>query len=365
MKQIKKIGYLVLFAFFFIGCDKETTVPQEEETTQEEGTTPRGAYDLGILITNEGPFQTGSGSVSYISEDYQTVNQNIYNAVNGENLGNIVQSMSFYGDLAYIVVNNSNRIVVVNRYTFEKIAVIESDLEQPRYLTIVNNKGYVSNWGDPFIDTDDFIAVIDLDTNIVTQSIPVDFGPEKMVVASQKLYVAHQGGFGFNNKISVINTINNVLTTTITVGDVPNSLTVFGDDLLVLCGGKPAWADSETAGSLVAVDLTTNTISQSLDFPTITDHPTSMSRENSDMYYVLNNNVYKMDIAAGVLPQNPIITNVSFYAMTIHNQKLYGTDAGDFQSNGFLNVYDLSTNALLENLEVGIIPNGVYFNEQE
>lgn len=365
MKLFKNIIYLVIIAIFIAGCEKETTVQQEEETTQEEGTTPRGPYDLGLLVTNEGPFQTGSGTVSYISEDYQTVNQAIFNAVNGENLGNIVQSMSFYGDLAYIVVNNSNRIVVVNRFTFEKLAVIETGLQQPRYMTIANDKGYVSNWGDPFVDTDDFIAVIDLETNAVTNTIPVDFGPEKMVITNQKLYVAHQGGFSFNNIISVINTNDDTLATTIPVGDVPNSLTVFGDDLLVLCGGIPSWSGTETAGSLVKVSVSTDTVSQTIDFPAVTDHPSYMTRENSDLYYVLNSDVYKMDIAAGVLPQNPFISNVAFYSMTVHNQKLYGTDAGDYQSNGTLNIYDLTTNNLTETIEVGLIPNGVYFNEQE
>ena len=364
MKLLKKISYLLLLSLFFIACEKDNT-PQEEEQQQEEETQPRGDYDLGILITNEGPFNTGTGTVSYVSEDFQNVANAIYNTVNNEDLGNIVQSIAFKDDLAYVVVNNSNRIVVVNRYTFEKQAVIENGLVQPRNMAIVNNTGYVTNWGDPFVATDDFVAVLDLLTNEVTSTIPVDFGPEAILAKDQNLYVAHQGGYDFNNKISVINSGDNSVTTTIDVGFVPNSMSFFGDDLWVLCGGKPNYADVETAGSIVKINTSNNTVSQTIDFPETTNHPNHLTMENSDIYYVLGSDVYKMDVAAGVLPANPIISNVFFYSMTVHNGKLYGTDAGDYQSDGFLKVYDLSNNQEIQNITVGLIPGGVYFNEAE
>ncbi len=367
MKMIRKINYLLFLSLFLFACEKDE-ITQEEEQQQEEEIQPRGDYDLGLLITNEGPFGTGTGTITYVSEDYQTVNQAIYNAVNGEDLGNIVQSVSFKEDVAYVVVNNSSRIVVVNRYTFEKQAVIETGLDQPRYMAVVDDTGYVTNWGDPFNNDDDFIAVIDLTTNTVTTTIPVVFGPENIIYTAGKLYVAHQGGYGQNDKITVINPADNSIIATIDVGDVPQSLAVIAGDLVVLCSGKPSWADVETAGSIVTVNTSSNTIEQTISFPNTTDHPSNLAHENSDIYYMLNGGVYSMDIAAGVLPDTPLFTSTAtefYYGLTVNNGKLYIADAGDFQSNGILKVYDLSTNQEIESIETGLIPRHVYFNEAE
>ena len=364
MNTIKKISYLLLLSVFFFACEKDPA-PQVEEQQEEETIQPRGDYDLGLLVTNEGPFNTGSGTVSYISEDFTTVSHSIYNTVNNEDLGNIVQSMAFNGDTAYVIVNNSNRIVVVNRYTFEKLGVIETGIEQPRFMTVVGDTGYVTNWGDPFDNNDDFIAVVDLNTNTVTSSIAVDFGPEAITYTAGKVYVAHQGGFDYNNKITVLNPTDNTIITTVDVGDVPESMVVIGDELVVLCSGKPSWANEETAGSMVTINTTNNTVTQSLAFPNFSDHPTNLTAQNSDVYYTLNGEVYAMDIAAGVLPASSIISNAFFYSMTVHNGKLYATDALDYQSDGLLRIYDLATNQEIQSITVGLIPGGVYFNDAE
>ena len=58
--------------------------------------------------------------------------------------------MTIVNDRGYIVVNNSNKIVVVNQYTMEKEAVIEGNsIVNPRFFVANNGKGYISNWGDP------------------------------------------------------------------------------------------------------------------------------------------------------------------------------------------------------------------------
>ena len=102
MNLLKTITYLVTFSFLVASCSQD-----------DEGIPlPLGAYEYGFLVTNEGPFQNGSGTVSFVSDDYLFVDNEIFNQVNSSDLGNIVQSMGFHGDQAYIVVNNSNKIEV-------------------------------------------------------------------------------------------------------------------------------------------------------------------------------------------------------------------------------------------------------------
>ena len=350
MNVLKSTAYLLFFTFLVTSCTQD----------DDDIIVPLGDYEYGFLITNEGPFQNGSGTVSFVSDDYSTMDHQIFNQVNSSDLGNVVQSMGFNDDHAYIVVNNSNKIEVVNRYTFETIATITEGLDNPRYFASSGSNGYVTNWGDPFDNTDDFVAVIDLSTNTVSSIIPVAFGPEKLIMANNDLYVAHQGGYGQNNILSVIDVSANMLESIIEVGDVPNSMVVSNNDIWVLCGGNPSFTGTETNGRLVKVETSDNTVVQAFDFLT-TKHPASLSIDGSTLIYNLDGEVFSKEATSSSLPTSSIITG-SFYAMATNDGKLYATDAGDFASNGTLRIFDLSTNSEIITIETGIIPGGVYFN---
>ena len=356
MKTITKIfGLLFGASLLFTSCTDNTVNPPE----------PLGAYEDGLFVCNEGPFMNGTGTLTYVSYDLATVEQNVYKTVNGgEDLGNIVQSISFEGDNAYIVVNNAHKVVVANRYTMEKVAEITADLENPRYFIAASaTKGYVSCWGNAFDATDDFIAVVDLTTNTVTSTIPVDLGPEKMVSYNDKVYIAHQGAYGQNNIISVLDSATDAVSTTITVGDVPNSIVLDANNMIwVLCGGTPAWAGTETIASLYKINTTTDAVVSNFDF-TLGNHPSHLTLDKpmGEMYYALTGGVYKVNTNASMLPMAPIF-NGNYYNMAVHNRKLYATDASDFASEGTLHVIDLTNTSVRNTVATGIIPGNVNFN---
>lgn len=355
MKLLKRLTYLFISTLILFSCSSDDDIAI---ITDPPG--PLGDYEDGILITNEGPFGTGTGAISFLSNETEVIENNIYQNVNNLELGNIVQSMYLSNDLAYIVVNNSNKIVAVNRYTFEEVTRIEIGLNNPRFMTIENGKGYVTNWGDPFDDSDDFVAIIDLDANTVSSTISVSFGPEKITNIDGKVYVAHKGGFSQNNIVTVIDAASNSIITTIEVGDVPNSMVISEGDLWILSEGNPSFTGNETNGSLVKIDSGTNSVTQELNFE-LTQHPTNLTLEGTNLFYNLDGGIYTTDTASTSLPTNSIIDGF-FYSMTANNGKLYATDAGDFASNGTLKIFDLVTNVEIQSIEVGIIPGGVYFN---
>lgn len=343
---------IAALALLFVSCSNDDNNNQ---------TTPILAdYEKGILITNEGPFNNGSGTITFVSDDFATVEQQVYKNVNGSDLGNVVQSMGFSDSDAYIVVSNSRKIMIADRYSFEKKDSIVTGLENPRYFaTNGQTKGYVTDWGDPMNNNDDYVAVIDLRTNTITTTISVPFGPEKILNHGNKLYVAHQGGYGFNHLISVIS--GNSVERSITVGDVPNSMTVVGDYLYVLGSGKPDYSGNETSGSLTKIDLNTDQVVEIFSFMA-TDHPTGLTSDGSQLLYNLNGKIYTTNSTSISLPGTPIIDGF-FYAMEARNGMLYATDAKDFASRGSLYVYNLSTNQQVQDIQTGIIPGGIYFNE--
>ena len=78
-------------------------------------------FKNGILIVNEGGFNKSNASVSFLSNDLSVVKNDIFAGSNGgTGLGDVAQSLVVYNNYAFIVMNNSNSIEIVDRYTFKK-----------------------------------------------------------------------------------------------------------------------------------------------------------------------------------------------------------------------------------------------------
>jgi len=351
MKKSNLLFYVAFLAIFISSCS-------DDDGDQKE---PEGDFKNGYFVTNEGPFQNGTGTITFV-ENGGAVSQNVYKTVNDEDLGNIVNSMYIADDKGYIVVNNSGKVVVVNRYTMEKEAVILGEsINNPRHFVAGDGKGYISNWGDPLNTEDDFITVISLSSNAILATIPVGEGPENMVLEAGNLFVCLEGGYGQNNKVVVINTEDNTIKENIVVGDVPNSILLDrNSDIWVLCQGKPDYTGDETKGSLFKIESGTNAVT-SIDFTAI-QHPTLLNYDSEKLYYNLDGKVFGFGISDADLPTEAIDgLDGYYYTMNIDSGELYGTDAGDYASEGTLKVFNLVSGDLMQTISTGIIPGQVVF----
>jgi len=346
---------IIVMSTLLTSCSGDDDMPSSLEDT----------FENGILISHEGTFGGVTGTVSFVSNDFSKVRNDIYNATNGEDLGVFQQSIGFHNDLAFIIVDNANTIAVVNQVTFEKVATITTGLITPRYITFYNNKGYVTNWGDTASSTDDFIAIVDLtDYTVENTTISVSEGPEQIVEKDGSIYVSHKGGFGINDVVTVINAADNT-TQEIEVGDKPDELALDATgNLWVLSEGKTVYDGDfniieQTPGALVRINTTSNVVDMTLNFSG-TDQPNLMVYKNGKIYYALNSEIYVMDEASSTLPTESIVTG-SFYGMNVRDNQLFTVDAGDFASDGMMKVYDLTTNQETNAITVGIVPAKIYF----
>lgn len=321
-------------------------------------------YYPGIVITNEGLFGTNTASLSFLNEE-EALNNDIFGAANpGLELGNTAQGMGFNGDYAYIVLNGSESLKVVNRSTFELITTIDEGLENPRHIAFSNGKGYVTNWGDAGDTQDDYVAIINLETNSVENTISVSEGPERIIEADGKLYVSQQGGYGYGNTISVIDLSNNSVSE-IEVADVPLAMVTKGGFLYVICGGKQAWTGEETEGGLFQIDLATNTISKQYDFE-MGDHPNYLGAFGNQLYFVLDGGIYTINLAEET-PEHDLLvqTDVAVaYGFNVIDDKIYIADAVDYVSPGEITIYSLDGVEMASHT-VGLLPNGFYKNDDE
>ncbi|MGK0376933.1 YncE family protein [Patiriisocius sp. Uisw_017] len=360
MKKLifKPAGLLLFILVFTVSC----TSDDREEVVQE--LPPSGAYTEGMFILNEGGFGSSNATVSFLDSDRE-VYGSIFSGVNNRGLGDVAQSMGFYGERAYIAVNNSSTIEVVNRNTFESIATTTAMIVNPRYIEFSGNKGYITNWGDPNDVSDDYVAVLNLATNLVETKIPVPEGPEKILFHNEKLYVAHKGGYGYGNTITVIDVITQLVTSTIAVADVPSGMVITNGSLYVLCSGKAPFTQDETVAELFKINTATNTIEASLTFP-IGVHPSFLELNNNILYYTIEGAVFAAAINDFQLPTSPLFQPSSngleiLYGFKVTNSTIYIADAKDYASNGEVFIYNIN-GALQQQFSVAIIPNSFYFN---
>jgi YVTN family beta-propeller protein len=356
MKKINLKQCLFIFLSVFVtACDKDDD-------------TISGIYSDGVLITNEGTFGAGNGSVSFYTYRGDSLVNNVYSNTNNRALGDVVQSLTVYNNNAYIVVNASNKIEVVQDYDFKETGVI-SDLTNPRYFIGINkSKGYVSQWGE-----DGAVKVIDLETLAVSKTIAVGIGPEHLIYHNNNVYVANSGGYGLDNTISVIDPSTDEVVKTIALyGDSPRDFTVDANgDLWVLCYGYVEYDYSnypdvtilsETASKLVKINSTTNAVAQTI---TISEnqHPTCLETDRSrrNLYYGGGfgyQGIYKMAITETTVPTSPILDKY-FYGFNINSEtgNIFAMEAPSFTANGTLWRYK-EDGTELGSYEAGIGPNG-------
>ncbi len=187
--------------------------------------TPKGAYDGGILVGVEGGFNKNQAEVSFLSSDLSTLTENIFAANNSaQPLGDVLQTIAFKEDKAYLVVNNSNKVEVVDRYTFKKTATFQA--YQARGIAFANSYIYVSS--------NDFFSTYEVNVYNASNFAPVkkisfDRYAEKIVTAGDHIVVQTDGStyemtppyneIPSGHTIATINPSTNTVEKTITLTD--------------------------------------------------------------------------------------------------------------------------------------------------
>jgi hypothetical protein len=210
MQTNYKFWFLLAFAAIGLqGCQQDDPIIPEEVIVlpPEIVTTVEGFY-----LLNEGNMNMNKASLDYY--DYQSGNyrRNVYGQANPEatlGLGDVGNDIGIYGTKIYAVINNSNKIEVIDAVTAKRLKVI--DIKNCRYVTFANGKAYASAYdGDVQIGDNSpngFVAEIDTTALVIKRTVKVGRQPEEMAVVGDKLYVANSGGYSppnYERTVSVI-----------------------------------------------------------------------------------------------------------------------------------------------------------------
>ena len=354
--KIKLLLPVILLTVLIASCDDDA----------EDDKTPVVINTTGVFVVNEGSFGSGNGSVSFLNVNTNVMTNNVFETVNGFPLGDVAQSMTLHQNKGYIVVNNSQKIEVVDGTTFASIQTING-FQSPRHFVGVGAKGYVCDW------TSNTVKVLNLATNTITGSIPAGNGPEQALVSGTKLFVVNVGGFGMDSTVTVIDLLTDGVIATLHVGVNPNSIVADGSGKLwVLCGGSTGpdyigGTADDIAGSLWKINPFDYDIEQQFTMGQF-DHPVKLKIDNTggNLFYLLGYDGYtgkviKMAAFPGQLTNVPFV-NKSFYGLGIDKTSgiIYGGYVPGFSQNGYVFRYTTS-GALMDSLEVGVAPNGFVF----
>ncbi len=308
----------------------------------------------GVYILNEGNFRSGNGSLSFYSYDSAKIFNNIFLTINERPLGDVPYSMNILGDKAYIVVNNSGKIEVVNRNDLKSVKTING-LISPRYISFISsNKAYVTSLYS------DSVSILDLSANVISGYINIGRPSEAIMTSFDKSFVAHWTG---GNKILVINTLNNQVVDSVEVGIEPESMVLDKNNMLwVLCNG--GWTRDNYA-ELIGINTQTNTVEKRFTFPSKTDSPTCLQIDGKgETLYYLQNGVKRMSISSTQLPPEPFIAESDrlFYKVGINpeNGEIFITDVVDYLQKGYVLRYK-NNGTLVSVMQAEIIPGAMCF----
>jgi len=341
-------------AVMLTACKKEDE-PQIEEPFIED-------YASGAYVVNEGSFLANNASVTHVS-NAGVVTNDVYYQANGVELGDVFQSFTVIGDRGFAVLNNSQKVEVVDLKTMENVGTI-TGLSYPRYMVSAgSNRAYVSNGS-----FDGTLEVVNTQTLEITSSIAVGTGPNQVLTVNDEVWVCNEGGFGLDSTISVVNTATNTVVDVIGVEYRPADMVKDAlGNVWVLCAGETYYdlnwnVSGHSPAYLVRIDAETHAILGGIQVGAVGDHPRQLevSPDGTILYYE-NNGVYKYDILNGEMPGVQIVSSPRS-ALSVHpvTGEVWCASISDYTNPSQVFVHSVS-GGLLKTYAAGIAANGVVF----
>jgi len=366
VKVFNHTSYSYLFFFLFTSlvfftesCSKE---PIREKKEDPDTTHNSITYTNGIFVVNEGNFNWGNATVSYIDQGTGKVEQDIFGKANQRALGDVAQSMRIFKQYGLVLLNNSNKVEVVNLKDFKSVKSI-SGFNSPRYLEVIDStKAYVTN-----LQQD--ISVINLQTLTIEKTIKTPTWTEGMIRFDHFIFVTSVGEYYLSNafrkaKIYIIDTDKDLIVDSIHTGKEPLGIAIDKKQKIwVMCTGG---YDHFEAPSLMRIDPALHIVEKTYFFPSTGSVPSRLCMNQAgDTLYYIRGGVYQMPVTSSELPAEPIINSEGrlFYGLSVDPKtgNLFVSDAIDYVQNGMVYQYNAQNGQQINSFTAGRIPGSFCF----
>ncbi|MBQ0148316.1 MAG: YncE family protein [Flavobacteriaceae bacterium] len=375
MRKFIKLSLLFSFPFTIFSCNDDDRILGNDQDVIGQ---PEPTEITGFYLLNEGNLGSNKASIDFMDLASGTYSRNIYSTANPEivrSLGDVGNDIKIYGSKIYSVINASNFIEVMDLKTARHIATIP--LENGRYLTFSNGKGYATSYAGPIVaDPNSPLGkVIEFDTiNFnISREVTVGYQPDELEIVENKLYVANSGGYRYPDYDRTISVVDlNTFTETNKIDVEVNLYRLKKDsegDLYVTTRGDYY----QVASNLYVIDSKTHQIKKTFNIPV-----SNFTIVGDYLYYYSNEFSYKTfsyektygiinvkteQLVSDRLIDNPIVEQIQTpYGIAVNqfNGDVFITDAGNYVSDGF--VYCFSKEGTLKwKTTAGNIPAHIAF----
>ncbi len=340
----------------------------EDARPVDVNTPTKGSYQNGVFIVNEGNFDWGVGTLSFLHDatenEAQQIDNLIFKEANEFELGNIFQSMKIIGGKGYLILNNSEKIVIIDPYTCKYLDQIDIPKGSPRYLEqVTDDKAYLTElYAGCF-------WVLDLKTNTVTKKVTTDggwtegiatIGDYAFITKARTMYDSNQA----DQELLKIDKNTDEIVDRMPLPKGPKNVVVDKNaQLWVLCEGQIV-GDSP---QLVRIDPEQMKITRQFSFDNLTatwPGHLRINREKNTLYYI-NGGVYQQPIDATTLnsqPFIPVAENQIYYGLDLDpaNDDIYLSDAIDYLQKGLIFHYN-HLGELISKFNADVMPNQFVF----
>ncbi len=343
--------FITIGLTFLYSCKKDQYGPQAENPTENTTPTVNTGGNTRLFICNEGNFTWGNASLSVYYPHNKTIENQVFSSVNNQPLGDVAQSITFNGNTGYIIVNNSNKIEVIDKNTYQQIQTIQG-FNSPRYMTIFGSKAYVSDLYQNAVYT------VDLTSHQISGQIPVNGWCEHLLRWGDTLLIENIP----QSEIYFLNTSTDQIFDTLSFSsEMPSGMVIDtnGKLWILFSGGT-----TNNIPSLYRVNLLTRSIERNIMmFPN--SNPKCLISPNGKNLYFLHNGVKKISITDTIIPSSTVIpeNNRLFYALQIDSISgdIYVSDAKDYVQQGQILRYNTQYQ-LIDSFTTGIIPGYMVFD---
>lgn len=308
---------------------------------------PDAKYFNGFFITNEGNFNKTNGTISHLSSDFNSVSNDVFRNANGRGLGDVVQSMVVHGDYAFIIVNNSNTIEVVEKNTFKSVYTITEALNSPNYAAINNNKLYVSSLYDSSIN------IYDVEDYSFIKKIELDYAVGGIATVDNYLYAAN-GFYSGGMTVEIIDTTTDLNTIDLVFNNKINGIESNGQSVYVL-------ETNENNSKITKING--ETITQEINLPQA--NARYLAIDGSKLYYTAGTGVFQLSDALTQSSNKLFDVNTGedpfsiLYGFEVFDGTIFTSDANGFTDNGSVSIYK-EDGTIVKTFNVGIGPNGFF-----
>ncbi len=324
----------ITFYFFLFGlmlslfsCDKKVCCENPPDSALD-------TLSEGLLIGNEGNFQWGNASLSFVNLNLTQpiLIKDVFKQQNQKNLGDVLQSMFLFNDKIFLVVNNSGKIEIINKSDLKSVGSING-FKSPRFILPLNNtKAYLS---DLYING---IYVVDIQQKEIKSTIKIKGWTEEMLAFENKLYVCNKE----SNYLYIINTSNDLLQDSIEVGYGSSSICLDNENKIwISCIGK----DNTYEGKIVKINPLNKQVLKTFNFPMNNAPGKLMFNALDSKIYFQHKDIFRMETNSESIPLNPFISaaNKNIYSFSLIDKQTIVSDAKDFVQASEISIYDNTT----------------------